>query len=164
MRFVAAALFVLSFVLALPLQGQIVTDRPSFVESSLTVPERSVQGEVGFAYSDLGSDASTWSTPALLRLWLASGAELRIATGGLSSFSGGDETETDLGNVLLGTKIHLADGVGGGPSTALLIHIPITRTTDVPKLMGPPSSSRTTRRSNIFMPGVAPSRVQNHGK
>ena len=51
-------------------QGQIATDRPDFVESSLTVGSRTVQVESSVAYQRSGSAASrtaAWSTPTLVR-------------------------------------------------------------------------------------------------
>lgn len=121
MRFAVLMLAVL--IVAAPLQGQIVTDRPSFVESSLTVPERAVQVEAGFAFADFGLGSSSWSTPTLVRIGLSPTVEARVASGLVSHSSNPVADRTGVADVIVGAKVRLADAAGDAPSTALLFHV-----------------------------------------
>ena len=110
--------------------GQITTDRPDFVESSLTVGPRMIQVESSIAYQRSGPAASrtaAWSTPTLLRWGLGASWEFRLETDGVvadASASGFDEGE-GFGDVALGAKWHAGGDGAGAPSTALLLHLDV---------------------------------------
>lgn len=112
----------------------LVTDRPDFVESSLTVGKGRVQIETSVAYDRGKQDVlrvRTWSTPTLLRVGFAKDWELRVETDGRGrariedSASGARETLSGWNDVAIGAKWHLQDGdeKRNVPSTALLAHL-----------------------------------------
>jgi hypothetical protein len=79
------ALLALGLVAAAPAAGEepqaepLVTDRPDFTESALSVDPRRVQLEAGYTYEDAGDDEVDSIGELLLRIGLTRTLELRIA-------------------------------------------------------------------------------------
>lgn len=107
---------VLIFALAAPVATAaepIATDRPDFVESSLTVGRGRTQLETSLARDDGGA----WSTPTLLRIGLGDRWEARFESEGRLRADDG----SGWGDLSVGLKYHLADR-DGAPSMAWLLH------------------------------------------
>jgi len=111
------------------LADSIATDRPDFVESSNVVGTGRQQIEVGLSYERESADgitASTFTTPALLRVGLNDKWEARIETDGFTRLHVSDgsasETQTGVADAAIGAKWHFLDAVNGAPSMALLFH------------------------------------------
>jgi hypothetical protein len=120
--------FVLAALSAAPLAAQepIVTDRPDFVESSLTVGRGVFQFETSAATDHAvagGITARTFSTPTLFRLGLTPALELRLETDGYMHASAtGTTSEDGLADAAIGIKWHALDGAGARPAIAFLLH------------------------------------------
>jgi len=114
------------------LAGQIVTDRPTVVESSLVIRERTLQAEGGLALART-DDVDVFSGPLLLRYGMGTGWELRLETPGLQHRTDPDDLldDTGIGDMALGAKWHVRDVDDIGPSVALLFHA------DLPTGSGP---------------------------
>lgn len=147
--------------------GQISTDRPDFVESSLTVGSRVVQVESSVAYQRTGpspAHTAAWSTPTLLRWGLGAAWEARLETDGVvadasSPASRGGE---GYGDVALGAKWHAGGDGAHVPSTALLLHVELPSGSPDLRREGHGVSLRGVLEWNLphglstgFMPGVA---------
>ncbi len=132
----------LALLLAIPLavtgpgsRPPIVTDRPSVAESSLTVPEGSLQVETGAEFgsnSINGVDGSSLSFPTKLRLGIIDGFEVHAEGTVFERFTvenpGGDDlTASGLADLELGGKVHILDSNGAVPSVGILaaIRMPI---------------------------------------
>ncbi|MBV6830347.1 transporter [Xanthomonas euvesicatoria] len=104
-------------------EDPIATDRPDFVESSLTVGDRRVQVETSVAWErDDAVDA--YSTPTLLRYGLGQTWELRLETDGWQRIDlPGDTQVSGMSDVSLGIKHHLASSDDGKTSLAWLLHV-----------------------------------------
>ena len=103
----------------------IATDRPDFVESSLTVGRGVFQFETSIAQERVrvgSSWARTTLTPTLFRYGVSANAELRMETDGLQSAKSGSATQRGTADTALGMKWHLQDGEGSRPSVAWLLH------------------------------------------
>ena len=111
-------------------QAQIATDRPDFVESSLTVPHGAWQLETSLGWLN-DESIDVFSTPTLVRWGFLPALEARLETGLLNwsraegAGSPGAEADDDFGlaDVALGVKWHATDEEGLLPSTALLLHV-----------------------------------------
>jgi hypothetical protein len=120
--------FVLVALLASPVAAQepIVTDRPDFVESSLTVGRGVFQLETSAATdrtNAAGITARTISTPTLFRYGVTSALELRLETDGYVHASAtGGTSEDGLADAAIGLKWHALDGAGARPAIAFLLH------------------------------------------
>ncbi|RXR02621.1 transporter [Pseudoxanthomonas composti] len=119
----ASCLMLLAFAdLAHAQDEPIATDRPDFVESSLTVGERRLQVETSVAWERDG-DADAYTTPTLFRYGLGQAWELRLETDGWQSIDaprgGGISGVSDMS---LGLKYHVASELGGA-SLAWLLHV-----------------------------------------
>jgi hypothetical protein len=121
-----------AFLLLLPALAEeaepLVTDRPDFVEASMTVGKGVFQFEtsVGFESTDhAGPDVDTWTTPTLFKYGLSENWELRLETPGATRRKVGGESDSGLSDIALGAKWHAVDGEPGGamPSMALLFHV-----------------------------------------
>lgn len=125
----------LATLLALPAGGAfaqepspIVTDRPGFLFSSLTVGRSVVQLELGLPAVTLtssdGVDIRSTSAVGLLRLGLSDNFELRFGaplyTETRVDFGPGSDTNSGYGDLEIGAKWHLLDNQGGRPSFALI--------------------------------------------
>lgn len=112
-------------------KDQIVTDRPDFVESSLTVGKHRFQIETSVA-GERNNDGTvhdrTLSTPTLLRFGIADNWEIRLETDGYQRVRTEDTstasvaTTYGMSDVSLGLKWHTMDGEGARPSMAWLLH------------------------------------------
>ncbi|MBB3761398.1 transporter [Xanthomonas arboricola] len=101
----------------------IATDRPDFVESSLTVGDRRLQVETSVAWE---RDASVdgYSTPTLFRYGLGQSWELRLETDGWQRIDApGEAKVSGMSDVALGVKHHLAGSDDGKASLAWLLHV-----------------------------------------
>jgi len=104
----------------------LVTDRPDFTESAVTVPVSRVQVEAGYTFTRAGSAHRHALGEALWRIGLAQWAELRL---GLNSFvvsrEPGESNREGLEDPTLGIKLALADGaqgwMPGSPTVALIL-------------------------------------------
>jgi outer membrane putative beta-barrel porin/alpha-amylase len=112
-------------------EDQIVTDRPDFVESSLTVGKGRFQVETsvaGIHNRDGTLHEEILATPTLLRLGVADALELRLETDGYVRTRTEDigappvQTSYGIADSALGLKWHMQDGEGGRPSVAGLLH------------------------------------------
>lgn len=99
----------------------IATDRPDFVESSLTVGAHRVQVETSVAWEQDG-DARTFATPTLLRLGVSDQWELRLEGDGWLRSTTAGERGSGLADVSVGAKYHVAGSGERGPSLAWLVH------------------------------------------
>lgn len=91
----------------------IVTDRPDFTESAVTVPTGVLQFEAGATYSSLPGDFSELVLGETLLRWGVSGqVEVRVGGPSFVSVSNGG-THSGLGDGSLGAKIQLGPIWGG---------------------------------------------------
>lgn len=105
------------------LSAQIVTDRPTVVESSIAVEERVLQVEAGVAMARSG-DVDVFGSPFLVRYGMGMDWELRLESPGLQHRTDPDDVldDTGIGDLALGAKWHVRDADDLGPSVALLLH------------------------------------------
>lgn len=104
-------------------EDPIATDRPDFVESSLTVGDRRLQVETSVAWERDG-DVDGYSTPTLFRYGLGPTWELRLETDGWQQFDApGGADVSGFADVSLGIKHHLASSDDGSASLAWLLHV-----------------------------------------
>ncbi|WP_045736966.1 transporter [Xanthomonas sp. MUS 060] len=123
-------------------QAPIVTDRPDFVESSLTAGDRRLQVETGIAWEKAGAEDG-YTTPTLFRYGIGQTWELRLETDGWQYIDvpiGGDVF--GLSDISLGLKHHLAGTDADNVSLAWLLHVDLPSGTR--KLRG--SSARPSLR------------------
>lgn len=104
------------------------TDRPDFVESSLSVGTGTFQIETSVAMErrdGVDDRPRTLATPTLLRLGLSENWEARLETDGLlDQRSEADAPGADgFADIALGLKYHLPTPGPGDASTALLFHV-----------------------------------------
>ncbi len=115
-------------LIATPLVAQepIATDRPDFVESSLTVGKHVFQYETSAATdwtTTAGTTARVVATPTLLRFGISNSVELRLESDGFYRASvDGAGSESGMADAALGLKWHAADAAGARPSLAFLLH------------------------------------------
>ena len=120
--------FVALMLVAAPLAAQepIVTDRPDYVESSLTVGRGVFQLETSAATdrtSRAGMNARTVSTPTLFRYGIAPKLELRLETDGyVHATATGATAQDGLADAAIGLKGHALDAAGARPAVAFLLH------------------------------------------
>lgn len=101
----------------------IATDRPDFVESSLTVGDRRLQVETSVAWERDG-DVDGYATPTLFRYGIGANWELRLETDGWQRINAdGEDNVSGLADVSLGVKHHLASSDDGDASLAWLLHV-----------------------------------------
>ena len=165
----SALLFLLSAT-ASTAGAQIATDRPDFVESSITVGGGSFQVETSVSYGHSGSGSgrlAAWSTPTLLRLGIGDAFELRIESAGWvrDASAVGMEAGDGLADAAIGLKWHLTDERGAAPSTAILVHADVPSGGEAirgdgvrPSLRGVAEWSLPSGFALGVMPGVALSR------
>ncbi|MGN6513675.1 MAG: transporter [Lysobacteraceae bacterium] len=110
-------------------EDPISTDRPDFVESSSTVGAGRWQLETSAAWErdrEGGTQATTWSTPTLLRVGVGAQWELRMETDGWQharvTEAGAAAGASGMGDLSLGAKYHIAHAGPGGASMAWLLH------------------------------------------
>src|SRR5690349_2026381 len=109
-------------------ESPIVTDRPGFLFSSLTVGRGVFQAELGLPSVTLIEDGDAelraTSAVALFRLGVGDGFELRLGapvyTEIRTEFGRLSDTESGYGDLEVGAKWHLLDNDGVRPSFALI--------------------------------------------
>jgi len=103
----------------------LVTDRPDFTESPISVQPGRVQVESGYTFEERGEVDSQSFGELLVRIGLWDGVELRLATNSYVRESAPAEEASGLENSAIGFKIELSEGSDepGGRSlaSALLI-------------------------------------------
>jgi len=88
----------------------IVTDRPSFSASPLTVAKGRWQTEFGYLFTRIDSDNSSQTLPnALLRLGLSDDAELQISWSGYTRLESGFGSSSGYSDVSIGGKWQLSE-------------------------------------------------------
>jgi len=155
-------------VLALPAQAEpLSTDRPDFVESSLSVGKGTFQIETSVAMErrdGFGHRAQQIATPTLLRLGFAENWEARLETdGSLHQRAEGNSPHVDgVGDLSLGVKYHLPEPGPADASMALLFHVDIPTGSsafrghgDRPSLRGVAEWELPLDCSLGLMPGIA---------
>jgi hypothetical protein len=118
------------FPLTFAQQEPIVTDRPDITESSVTVPQSSLQIETGFVLQSRleeinGVDINIRNysiLTTLLRYGMFPGLELRAAAEYFYQNSLNEKIE-GLAGIFIGTKIQLVRDKTGLPDAALFIHL-----------------------------------------
>jgi len=116
--------------------GPLVTDRPDFTESALSVPAGRLQIEGGYTWSRQGDETSHSIGELLLRLGLLRGFEARL---GLNSFAIVERPGSDvdgLEDISLGTKLDVVE-LFGWPRTARLALIAATAVPSGSSEIGP---------------------------
>lgn len=128
-RGVSAALFVpvLAALVPVPLRGQadhpLVTDRPDFTESAVTVPGRGLQLESGYTYTRAGDADEHALGEILLRIGLRDRLEARLGVNSHTWVEGLGEDVSGFEDPSLGIKWVLSEeGLSvGGIASALLL-------------------------------------------
>jgi len=88
----------------------IVTDRPSFSASPVTVDKGIWQTEFGYLFTHIDSDLSSHSLPnALVRFGLADDAELQISWSGYNRLESGSVSTDGFSDVSIGGKWQLSE-------------------------------------------------------
>lgn len=120
----------LLLVAALPASAQLVTDRPDFTESAVTVSAGRAQIEAGvsFEVADTGAGENAFGVSgpeALVRLRLAPGLEARL---GLPDYRVADVTRSDgrgFTDLAVGAKVELARLAGWDVAAIAEIALPV---------------------------------------
>ena len=104
----------------------ISTDRPDFVESSLTVGKGRFQIETSTAFErvrDRTGRANTQSAPTLFRMGVSKNVELRMETDSYLRVTGAAPVQSGTADIAVGAKWHTRDGGGSRPSVGWLFHL-----------------------------------------
>jgi hypothetical protein len=117
-KYLICAVFVFGFSTAVLAQESIVTDRPDQTESSLTVPHKSFQLEMGGLYMFDEPGNGGWGG-VLLRYGLFEGFELRMATA-YGSYPDSAGTIQGLNPVEIGFKTYITQEKGCLPEIAFI--------------------------------------------
>lgn len=106
-----SALFILLFSATFNIlfAQELITDRPDYTESAITVPARSVQIETGFEYVNQNNTISTSFPNSLFRIGLYSSVELRIGFTGWTWAKLSDERDLYFNDLIVESKIQLTD-------------------------------------------------------
>lgn len=91
------------------LAQELITDRPDYTESAVTVPARSVQIETGLEYVSDKNNISTSFPNSLFRIGLHSSVELRIGFTGWTWAKLSDERNLYFNDLVVESKIQIAD-------------------------------------------------------
>ncbi|NHF68259.1 transporter [Xanthomonas hortorum] len=122
-RILASCLILFGVVGHARAEDPIATDRPDFVESSLTVGDRRLQVETSVAW-ERDDAVDGYATPTLFRYGLGQTWELRLETDGWQRIDApGEATLSGMSDVALGIKHHLASSDSGKTSLAWLLHV-----------------------------------------
>lgn len=122
-------------------EGPLSTDRPDFVEASITVGKGRVQIETSVAFEEMRENdfkAEVWATPTLLRIGFAENWEARFETDGRMAVKFTDRdldvsmTERGWADLSVGVKWHTYDGEPGTvkPSVGWLLHADLASGSD----------------------------------
>lgn len=141
-RAVAAAGLCAAGLVSPPASAQIVTDRPDFVESSVTVGRGGLQVEASLAFDSDGAHPSrvaSWCAPTLVRFGLGPAWEVRMGSDVFvrDASSPGHGRGGGVADLDIGVKWHALDPSGLVPSAALLIH------------SGVPTGARSVRAGGV---------------
>jgi len=98
----------------------IAPDRPDFTEGTGIVPAGHVQVEGGATFSRTEENETTALGEVLVRIPLADWLEARLGVGSYDWSHGGGPSAQGYEDPQIGVKVHLVDGAGGRPDTALL--------------------------------------------
>jgi len=113
---IALGLLTLSLVIPGALaQDAIITDRPDFTESGVSVPKGKVQIEGGFELVDYGNISFLSLPETLVRIGIKNGVELRV---GVPSYED-RESVSGIGDLTVGAKFEI-DGLLDGWQTAAI--------------------------------------------
>ncbi|MDN5849509.1 MAG: transporter [Nitrococcus sp.] len=100
-----------------PLEGPIITDRPSFGDATVTVPYGRFLLESGYGYNQDGAEHVHNGAVLLLRAGLVPNLELRLGWDGYARASTGEEGSA---NTRLGLKIHALHEQGLVPDLVVI--------------------------------------------
>jgi hypothetical protein len=112
----------------------LVTDRPDITESSLVVGAGRFQVETSVQlqrFEEGPFEATTWSTPTLLRIGVTGQLEFRLETDAFSSVNmevagASDDRTSGYSPIALGLKYHLLEaGASARPSIGVLAHVEV---------------------------------------
>ncbi len=141
MRSLLATIGALSFLVLAPRPASaqddpLVTDRPDFTESAVSVTPGRLQLESGYTFSRIGATEVHTAGEVLVRIGVVARAELRLA---LNSFAWQDGPGVDaegLEDAAVGVKLELLEGPGvpGSPLPSLAVLV----STTVPTGEAPP--------------------------
>ena len=102
----------------------IITERPSFTESSVTVGQRVTQIETGYTFASVaGTHTQSWGEVLLRQGVLANWFELRFGVFPLSEDA--ESFEAGIADLLLGTKFALTKQSGLLPELALIMQMTV---------------------------------------
>jgi len=104
---------------AAPIDEPLVTDRPDFTESALTVPVGRVQVEAGFTLTRDGDENEYTLPETLLRLGVAERWEIRLELPSVAFLENGADEE-GLTDMSVGFKWQFVEQEGNRPDVALL--------------------------------------------
>jgi hypothetical protein len=108
-------------------QDTIATDRPSFSNSSITVPKHGFQIESGWlrqtAQDSDGTRTTLTQTPVLLRIGFSDHVEARLGTDGYTWQKTNHEETQGMGDESLGIKWHQRDQAGEIPAIGSLVTV-----------------------------------------
>ncbi len=99
----------------------LVTDRPDFTESSETVPAKMAQLESGATVSRVADERGTTVGEVLMRVGVASRAELRIGLNSYALVRTPSARTQGLEDASLGAKVGLVTGGGLVPKVSLIV-------------------------------------------
>lgn len=104
---------------AAPIDEPLVTDRPDFTESALTVPVGRVQVEAGFTLTRDGDESEYTLPETLLRFGVAEDWEIRLELPSVGFVNNGVDEE-GLTDMSVGFKWQFVEQEGNTPDVALL--------------------------------------------
>ncbi|NOY58689.1 MAG: transporter [Calditrichaeota bacterium] len=99
---------------------ELITDRPDYTESAITVPARSVQIETGLEYVNENNYVSTTFPNSLFRIGLHRSLELRIGFTGWTWTKLSDERDLYFNDLVVESKIQLTDKKADIPLAIIL--------------------------------------------
>jgi len=99
----------------------LVTDRPDFTESALSIPARMIQIESGVEYAGFNS-VDEWTYPnALARIGVGHHLEIRLGFSGWNTISSANQSDTYLNDILLEAKYQFTADDALVPFAILLV-------------------------------------------
>ena len=96
-------------------QDAIITDRPDFTESGISVPKGRVQIEGGFSLVDYGRISVLSLPETLVRIGMKDGLEFRV---GIPDYED-RESVSGLGDLKVGAKLEIDDLLDGWETAAI---------------------------------------------
>ncbi len=140
----------------------IVTERPSFVDSSETVDIQNLQIETGVQDAHDRGSVNDWTLPTLLRWGVARDWELRFESDVFERSDGQRQRYVDSwSNMIVGVKQHVGGDSGDGPSSAWFAEVELPTGAAGSRGQGVRPSARWVTEWNLpadysfgVMPGV----------